>query len=54
MKNAKNKQAHYDCSKGYQLIEDLQSDPERFHKNKQSLELLIDKYKQISLKTLKF
>lgn len=40
MKNAKNKHANYDCSKGYRLIEDLQSNPERFHKNKQSLGLL--------------
>ena len=40
MKKAKNKQANYDCSKGYRLIEDLKSNPERFHKNKQSLGLL--------------
>lgn len=40
MRNAKNKQAYYDNSKGHQLINDLQSDPERFYKNKQSLGLL--------------
>lgn len=40
MRKAKNKQTNYDNSKGYQLINDLQSDPERFYKNKQSLGLL--------------
>lgn len=40
MRNTRNKQTSYDNSKGYQLINDLQSDPERFYKNKQSLGLL--------------
>lgn len=40
MRNTRNKQTNYDNSKGYQLINDLQNDPERFYKNKQSLGLL--------------